>query len=151
MVWENIIIIGVGEPTGLAKASEDVILTQSNENKLDTQRGNHMRAELEKAVYTAPLDVETVWNKPPHRQVEALTLMKISGWAWTPSRAVKLHGVAEAEPSSWGWAGDPEEWCQGAERWDSFTWWAWGFCIHFKVPHYPKDTDGMLGETQLHD
>lgn len=66
MVWEDIIIIGVGEPTGLAKNSENVILTQNNENKLDTQGGNHMRAGLEKAVYTAPLGMETVWNKPPH-------------------------------------------------------------------------------------
>lgn len=128
MVWEDIIIVRVGEPTGSAKNSEDERLTQSSEDKLDTQGGNHMRIELEKAVYRAPLGMEIIWNKPPHQQVEAVTLTKIPVWAWTASRAVILQGAAEAEPSLWGWAGDPEELCQGAERWASFTWWAWGDC-----------------------
>lgn len=60
MVWEDIIIIRAGEPTALAKISEDERLIQSSKDKLDTQRGNHMRVEVEKAVYTAPLGIEIV-------------------------------------------------------------------------------------------
>lgn len=60
MVWEDIVFIRVGQLMGLAKASEDERLTQSSEDKLDTRRGNHMRLELEKALYTAPLGTEIV-------------------------------------------------------------------------------------------
>jgi len=59
--WSGkIIIIMVREPTDLAKTSEDKRQTQSCEDSLDTQGGNHMRVELEKAVYRAPLGMEIV-------------------------------------------------------------------------------------------
>lgn len=60
MVWGDISIIRVREPTSLAKTSEVERLTKSSEDKLDTQRGNHIRVELEKAIYTAPFGMETV-------------------------------------------------------------------------------------------
>ena len=60
MAWEDIIIIRVGEPTGLPKTSEDERLTQSSEDELDTHGGNHMRGELEKAIYITPLGMEIV-------------------------------------------------------------------------------------------
>lgn len=109
---------------GLAKASEDERLTQSSEDKLDIREGNHMRLELEKALYTAPLGMQSLKQTFPLAGRSSYA-DKRTRRVWTVNRAVILQCTTEADPSLWGWAGSRGV-MSGSRKVRFVHWWTWG-------------------------